>query len=60
MSVSENVIKQVCAIDHFIGKFSFLLINQFIKRDFNLSHLQHSQNTTGRLSHNPARKLLGG
>ena len=32
MSVSANVIKQVCAIDHFIGKYSFLLINQFIKR----------------------------
>ena len=29
MSVSENVTKQVCAIDHFIGKYSFLLINQF-------------------------------
>ena len=26
MSVSENVTKQVCAIDHFIGKYSFLLI----------------------------------
>ena len=34
MSVSENVTKQVCAIDHFIiGKYSFLLINQFIKRE---------------------------
>ena len=33
MSVSENVTKQVCAIDHFIGKYSFLLIIQFIKRD---------------------------
>ena len=31
MSVSENVTKQVCAIDNFIGKYSFLLINQFIK-----------------------------
>ena len=29
MSVSEYVTKQVCAIDHFIGKYSFLLINQF-------------------------------
>ena len=38
MSVCENVAKQVCAIDHFIGKYSFLLINQFIKREnfFNL------------------------
>ena len=26
MSVSENVTKHVCAIDHFIGKYSFLLI----------------------------------
>ena len=33
MSVSENVTKQVCAIDHFTGKYSFLLINQFIKRE---------------------------
>ena len=33
MSVSENVTKQVCATDHFIGKYSFLLINQFIKRE---------------------------
>ena len=33
MSVSENVAKQVRAIDHFIGKYSFLLINQFIKRE---------------------------
>ena len=33
MSVSENVTKQVCAIDHFIGKYSFLLINQFIKNE---------------------------
>ena len=33
MSVSENVTKQVCAIDHIIGKYSFLLINQFIKRE---------------------------
>ena len=32
MYVSENLTKQVCAIDHFIGKYSFLLINQFIKR----------------------------
>ena len=32
MSVSENVAKQVYAIDHFIGKNSFLLINQFIQR----------------------------
>ena len=30
MSVSENVAKQVCAIDQFIGKYSILLINQFI------------------------------
>ena len=29
MSVGENVTKPVCAIDHFIGKYSFLLINQF-------------------------------
>ena len=33
MSVSEYVTKQVCAIDHFIDKYSFLLINQFIKRE---------------------------
>ena len=33
MSVSENVTKQVCAIDHFIGKYSFLLFNQFVKRE---------------------------
>ena len=33
MSVSENVTKQLCAIDHFIGKYSFLLINQFINRE---------------------------
>ena len=33
MSVSENVAKHVCAIDHFIGKYYFLLINQFIKID---------------------------
>ena len=33
MSVSENVTKQVCAIDYFIGKYSFLLINQFIRRE---------------------------
>ena len=33
MSVSENVTKQVCANDHFIGKYSFLLINQFIHRE---------------------------
>ena len=33
MSASENVTKQVCAIDHFIGKYSFLFINQFIKRE---------------------------
>ena len=26
MSVSENVTKQVCAIDHFIGKYSFIII----------------------------------
>ena len=31
-AVSENVAKQVCAIDHFIGKYSFLLINQFVQR----------------------------
>ena len=33
MSVSVNVTKQVCAIDHFIGKYFFLLINQFINRE---------------------------
>ena len=33
MSVSENVTKQVCAIDHFTGKYFFLLINQFIERE---------------------------
>ena len=31
MSASVNVAKQVCAIDHFTGKYSFLLINQFIQ-----------------------------
>ena len=32
-SENENVTKQVFAIDHFIAKYSFLLINQFIKRE---------------------------
>ena len=33
MSVIENVTKQGCAIDHFISKYSLLLINQFILRE---------------------------
>ena len=33
MTVNDNVAKQVHAIDHFIGKYSFLSINQFIKRE---------------------------
>ena len=33
MSVSENVSKQVRAIDHCIGKYSFLLINQFMQSE---------------------------
>ena len=32
-SVSENVVLQVRAIDHFIGKNSYLMINQFIQME---------------------------
>ena len=45
MSVIENVAMQACAIDHFIGKDYFLLINQFIHREnfFILENIPHKR-----------------
>ena len=37
MSVSENVAQQVCAIDHFTGNNSLVMINQFIQNDYLLT-----------------------
>ena len=51
MSLSENVTKQVCAIDHFIGKYSFMLINTIFAHC-----IQHNENS---MYAGPAKAITG-
>ena len=32
ISMIEKVVQQICAIDHLVRKYTFLLINQYVQR----------------------------
>ena len=32
ISMVKKVVQQICAIDYFVSKYTFLLINQFVQR----------------------------
>ena len=32
ISMIEKVVQQICAIDYFVSKYTFLLMNQFVHR----------------------------
>ena len=37
ISMIKKVVQQVCAIDYLVTRYTFLLINQFVQRQFFLS-----------------------